>query len=55
MMLSRSSMMVLCFKVIKILTPLKDKKWKKKVQKNTKFSFCGGRETNCSSKNFLLG
>ena len=25
-------------------TPLKDKKWKEKVQKNAQFSFCGGRE-----------
>ena len=25
-------------------TPLKDKKWKQKVQKNTQPSFCGGRE-----------
>ena len=25
-------------------TPLKDKKWKEKVQKNAQLSFCGGRE-----------
>ena len=25
-------------------TPLKDKKWKKKIQKRAQFSFCGGRE-----------
>ena len=25
-------------------TPLKDKKWKEKVQKNAQFSFCGGRK-----------
>ena len=25
-------------------TPLKDKKWKEKVQKNAQFSFCGERE-----------
>ena len=25
-------------------TPLRDKKWKEKVQKNAQFSFCGGRE-----------
>ena len=33
---------VLNFKVKN--TPLKDKKWKQKVQKNTQPSFCGGRE-----------
>ena len=33
---------VLYFKVKNI--PLKDKKWKEKVQKNAQFSFCGGRE-----------
>ena len=33
---------VLHFKVKN--TPLKDKKWKEKVQKNAQFSFCGGRE-----------
>ena len=33
---------VLHFKVKN--TPLKDKKWKKKVQKNAQLSFCGGRE-----------
>ena len=32
---------VLHFKVKN--TPLKDKKWKEKVQKNAQFSFCGGR------------
>ena len=26
-------------------TPLKDQKWKKKVQKNAQLSFCEGRET----------
>ena len=25
-------------------TPLKDKKWNEKVQKNAQLSFCGGRE-----------
>ena len=25
-------------------TPLNDKKWKEKFQKNAQFSFCGGRE-----------
>ena len=25
-------------------TPLTDKKWKEKVQKNAQLSFCGGRE-----------
>ena len=25
-------------------TPLKDKKWKEKLQKNAQFSFCGGRK-----------
>ena len=33
---------VLHFKVKN--TPLKDKKWKEKVQKNAQLSFCGGRE-----------
>ena len=33
---------VLYFKVKN--TPLKDKKWKEKVQKNAQLSFCGGRE-----------
>ena len=33
---------VLHFKVKN--TPLRDKKWKEKVQKNAQFSFCGGRE-----------
>ena len=33
---------VLHFKVKN--TPLKDKKWNGKVQKNAQFSFCGGRE-----------
>ena len=33
---------VLHFKVKNI--PLKDKKWKEKVQKNAQLSFCGGRE-----------
>ena len=33
---------VLHFKVKN--TPLKDKKWKKKVQKNAQLSFCGERE-----------
>ena len=33
---------VLHFKVKN--TPLKDKKWKEKAQKNAQLSFCGGRE-----------
>ena len=33
---------VLHFKVKN--TPLKDKKWKEKVQKNAQLSFCAGRE-----------
>ena len=33
---------VLPFKVKN--TPLKDKKWKEKVQKNAQLPFCGGRE-----------
>ena len=33
---------VLHFKVKN--TPVKDKKWKEKVQKNAQLSFCGGRE-----------
>ena len=39
---------VLHFKAKNI--PLKDKKWKEKVQKNAQLSFCGGREA-FSSRN----
>ena len=30
--------------ILRLNTPLKDKKWKEKVQKNAQLSFCGGRE-----------
>ena len=39
---TRISAIILHFKVKN--TPLKDKKWKEKVQKNAQLSFCGERE-----------
>ena len=41
---SGSKTIVLHFKVKNTPLQLKDKKWRKKVQKNVQFSFCGGME-----------